>query len=220
VTPERRKRLVVALAVLSSATFALLAHFAIVDGLPASMGAFLSLIPLGALLAWAVRRSRRPVLAGLLLAAAAAALFLGWPQLERHFPDLFFVEHAGANLVLAYIFGRTLRGEREPMVTRFARLLHGALPPEVERYTRGVTLAWTLFFATLFTLSCALYLGGLLAAWSFLANIASPALIGAMFVVEYAVRLRTLPHWERTGVLGGLRAFSRYFASARLETPR
>ena len=106
------------------------------------------------------------------------------------------------------------------MVTRFARLLHGTLPPEVERYTRSVTLAWTLFFGALFALSCTLYLGKFLAAWSFLANIASPVLIGVMFVAEYAIRLRALPNWERVGILGGMRAFSRYFASARLETPR
>jgi len=220
VTPERRKGLVVALAVVSSVSFALLAHFAIVDGIPASMGALLSLVPLAALVAWAIRRSRRPLLLGILAALAGVGLWIGWPQLVRHFPDLFFVEHAGANLALALVFGRTLVGAHEPLVTRFARLLHGTLPLEVERYTRSVTLAWTIFFSALFTLSCALYLGRFLAPWSFLANIASPVLIGAMFVVEYAIRLRALPNWERVGILGGMRAFSRYFASARLETPR
>lgn len=219
-TPERRKPLVVAFVVLFSASFALLAHFAIIEGLPAWAGAFLSLIPVALLILVAARRSRRPLLVGSLLALAAAGLWLGWPQLERHFPDLFFLEHAGANLALAVVFGRTLRSDGEPLVTRFARLLHGSLPPEVQRYTRSVTVAWTVFFAALFTLSCALYLGRFLAAWSFLANIASPILIGTMFVVEYAVRLRALPHWERIGILGGMRAFTRYFASARLETPR
>jgi uncharacterized membrane protein len=63
----------------------------------------------------------------------------------------------------------------------------------------------------LFLLSCALYLGGFLAAWSLLANILTPILIAAMFVVEYAVRHRVLPGWERVGVLGGIRAFSRHF---------
>jgi uncharacterized membrane protein len=76
-------------------------------------------------------------------------------------------------------------------------------------------VAWTIFFAAMFTLSCALYLGGFLAAWSILANIASPLLIVAMFVVEYAVRHRVLPQWERVGVLGGIRAFSRHFGPAR-----
>ena len=60
---------------------------------------------------------------------AVAAVWLGWPLLEQHFPSMFFVEHAGANLVLAIVFGRTLaRGGREALCTRFARLLHGEIP--------------------------------------------------------------------------------------------
>ena len=94
---------------------------------------------------------------------------------------------------------------------RFARLLHGTLPVEVERYSRRVTAAWTIFFATLFALSCTLYFGGFLAAWSVLANILSPILTVAMFMVEYAIRHRVLPQWERVGLLGGIRAFSRHF---------
>jgi hypothetical protein len=120
------------------------------------------------------------------------------------------VTHA-VSLVLAIVFGRTLVGERESLCTRFARLVHTTLPPEVERYSRKVTAAWTIFFAALFLLSCALYLGGFLAAWSLLANILTPILMATMFVVEYAVRHRVLPGWERVGVLGGIRAFSRHF---------
>jgi uncharacterized membrane protein len=206
--------------VILSAAFAVLAHAAIVDGVPPAVGAILSLVPLGIFLAWLVRRSRRPALGYAAVAAAGLALFFGWGTLEAHFPDLFFVEHAGINLVLAIVFGRTLFGTREPLVSAFARVIHGAIPPEVERYTRKVTAAWTAFFAALFSASCILYFGGFLAAWSLLANILSPVLIAAMFVVEYAVRLRALPNWERVGILGGIRAFSRHFAAARFEAPR
>lgn len=219
-TPERRRRVRIALAVVLSISFAVLAHAAIIDGVPPALGAVLSLVPIAALAAWAVRSGRHRALVLGAIGAAAAAIWIEWPALERHFPSVFFVEHAGANFLLMLLFGRTLAAGREPLVTRFARLLHGTLPPEVERYTRRVTLAWTIFFATLFVLSCTLYLGRFLPAWSFLANIASPVLIGAMFVVEYAVRLRALPHWERVGILGGIRAFSRHFAAARFEAPR
>jgi len=151
---------------------------------------------------------------------AVAAVWLGWPLIEHHFASMFFAEHAGANLVLAVVFGHTLLGNREALCTRFARLLHGTLPAEVERYTRQVTAAWTIFFVVMFVLSCMLYLAGDLAAWSLFANIASPVLVAAMFVVEYLVRYRVLPNWERTGVLGGIRAFARHFAAAQLEAPR
>ena len=206
-----RSRAWVALAVLLSAGFALLAHFAIIDELTPTVGALLSLIPVTALALWAVRRSRHRAAALVAILAFGALLWTGWGTLQRHFPDLFFVEHAGANLVLAFVFGRTLFGGREALCTRFARLLHGTLPAEVERYSRRVTAAWTIFFATLFALSCTLYFGGFLAAWSVLANILSPILTVAMFMVEYAIRHRVLPQWERVGLLGGIRAFSRHF---------
>ncbi len=210
-TRAPRSRAWVALAVLLSAGFALLAHFAIIDKLTPTVGALLSLVPVTALALWAVRRSRHRAAAFVAILAFGALLWMGWGTLQRHFPDLFFVEHAGANLALAFVFGRTLFGGREALCTRFARLLHGTLPVEVERYSRRVTAAWTIFFATLFALSCTLYFGGFLAAWSVLANILSPILTVAMFMVEYAIRHRVLPQWERVGLLGGIRAFSRHF---------
>jgi len=59
-----------------------------------------------------------------------------------------------------------------------------------------------------------------MAAWSLLANIVNPIAIVAMFVIEYAVRLRALPNWEQVGILGGVRAFTRHFAAARFEGTR
>jgi uncharacterized membrane protein len=220
VTPERRRRYSVALAIVASACFALLAHASIIDELSPAIGALLSLVPLAAVAAWLVRPKRHPIAMLVALSLAAAALWWGWTALERHFSDLFFVEHAGMNLLLAVVFGRTLAPGREPLCTRFATLLHGPLPPDVARYTRRVTAAWTAFFLALFTASCVLYLGGFLAAWSLLANILSPLLVVAMFAVEYGVRLRSLPHWERAGILSGIRAFTRQFAAERAQAQR
>jgi len=211
VTPGPLSRAWVTLAIVVSVGFAIAAHLAIVEDVGPAVGTLLSLIPLAVLALWLARRARRRAPALLALAVLAAALWLGWGALERGFPNLLFIEHAGAMLVLAIAFGRTLAGQRDSLCTRFARMLHSTLPPEVERYTRKVTGAWTIFFAVLFVLSCALYLGGFLAAWSLLANILTPILIAAMFMVEYAVRHRVLPGWERVGVLGGIRAFSRHF---------
>jgi uncharacterized membrane protein len=210
----------VALGIVLSISFTFLAHAAIVEGVPPAVGAALSLVPLALLASWAARRSHHRVGVIAAIAAVVLALAFGWKELERHFPDLFFVEHAGANLMLAILFGRTLLAGREPLVSRFARIVHGEIPPRVERYTRKVTVAWTLFFSTLCTLSCVLYLGRFLEAWSFLANILSPFLIAGMFVIEYAVRLRALPNWEQVGILGGVRAFSRHLGRTRMESTR
>ena len=220
-TEVPRRRSLVALAVALSVAFALLAHLAIAEGFSATLGAALSLIPLAILVAVAVRRSGKPAAAVAVILLAAAGLWLFWGSLERHFPDVFFVEHAGGNLALAIVFGRTLAPNHEPLCTRFARLIHGGtLAPDVVVYTRQVTVAWTVFFSTLFALSASLYLGGFLTAWSVFANMLTPILLGAMFVVEYAIRLRALPDHEQVGILGGIRAFSRHLDPARFEAPR
>ena len=207
-------RACIAVGIALSAAFAVLAHAALVEGISPAVGAFLSVLPLALLAILAARRSRHPEAVAVAVAAAGVAIWLGWGRLERHFPDVLFVEHAATNLFLAALFGRTLAGGREPLITTFARLVHGSLPPEVLRYTRSVTIAWTLFFAALFTASCALYLAGERAAWSMLANFATPIGVGAMFAIEYVVRHRVLPNWERVGILGGVRAFTRHFSQA------
>lgn len=219
-TAGPRNRAWVALGIVLSAAFAVLAHAAILENLPRSAGALLSLVPLAIVGLLLARRARRRAAAVAGVAVVLAALWIGWAELERHFTDVFFLEHAGLNLLLAVVFGRTLAAGHEPICAVFARLVHGSIPPEVARYARGVTLAWTLFFAAMFVLSCALYLGGAHAAWSLLANFLTVPLVMAMFVIEYVVRYRVLPHWERPGILGGVRAFSRHFAQARPETPR
>ncbi len=219
-TSGRTQRSWLVFVVVLSAGFAMLAHASIIEGVPPAVGALLSLLPVAILALWALRRSRHRILVVAVIAAVAAAIVLGWETLERHFPDLFFVEHAGANLVLALVFGRTLGAGKEPLVSKFARMIHGELPPEVVRYTRQVTVAWTVFFLMLFAASCVLYFGRFLPAWSLLANILSPLLVATMFVVEYIVRHRVLPNWERVGIMGGIRAFSRHFNNARFEAPR
>ena len=215
-------RVLVALAVILAAAFALAAHAALMHGLPPSAGALLSLVPLGFLAFWTFRRARHRVLAIALLGAAAAAVAFNWTVFERHFPSVFFLEHAGGNLLLAAVFGRTLAAGREPLVCAFARVAHGGGPlaPDIARYTRRLTLAWTIFFLTLFTVSCVLYFGGFLAAWSLFASLLSPALVGTMFVVEYAIRLRALPNHENVGIVGSVRAFSQHFAATRAGAQR
>jgi len=212
VTPAAGGRAWVAFGIALSAAFAILAHAALIEGTSPAVGAAVSVVPLALLLLWAMRRSRSREVLALGMVAAALALWFGWGRLERHFPDVLFLEHAVTTLVLGILFGRTLLAEREPLVTTFARLVHGALPPEVSRYTRSATIAWTLFFAALFTASCALYLSGEREAWSMLANFVTPVAVGSMFLIEYAVRHRVLPHWEHVGIMGGVRAFSRHMS--------
>lgn len=219
-TAPRGRRARTALAVAASVAFAIAAHTAIVHGLAAPAGALLALVPLALLLFALARRSAHRWTAVALLAGGAAVAWLAFPALKLNFPSLFFVEHAGGQLLLACLFGRTLAKGEEPLVTQFATAFHGELAPEARRYTRGVTVAWTTFFLTLFAVSCALYLAGFLEAWSLLVNIVGPLLVGAMFIVEYLVRHRVLPDLERAGLLSGIRAFSRHMAAPQSQSPR
>ena len=205
----------IALGIALSAAFAVLAHAALVEGTSPAVGALVAAVPLTLLALLAARRAGHPAVLVLAIAAVGAVLWFGWGGLERNFPHLLFMEHATTNLLLAILFGRTLFGGREPLVTTFARLVHGSLPPEVVRYSRQVTVAWTIFFLAMLAASCGLYLSGQRAAWSVLANFATPIGVAAMFTIEYAVRHRVLPNWERVGILGSVRAFSRHFSQAR-----
>ena len=67
------------------------------------------------------------------------------------------VPHAAINILLIGVFGRTLLGGREPLITGFARRVHRSLAAGVERYTRRVTLAWCVFFAAQVLVSAILF---------------------------------------------------------------
>lgn len=219
----RLARPLVAVLAVAAIAVAIAAHYAIAVGHVPALGATLALVPVAAIAFVALRRRNRPnrpLLPILALVAFAALLWAGWDALERHFRNIYFLEHVGTNLLLGAMFGRTLAGETEPLCARFARLLHGPLPPEVKRYTRQVTLAWTVFFLALAALSTALYLGGNIAAWSILANFLTLPLVGAMFAVEYTVRLRALPGWRRESILYGMNAFWRHSGTSPSEASR
>jgi uncharacterized membrane protein len=125
----------------------------------------------------------------LLLAAFAVA----WLAARDTDLGLYFAPVA-TWLVLLALFARTLLPGREPLVARVARICHDApLPPDMARYARGATVAWSLFFATI---AGALALGAALLpleTWSLAANVGAAPLVAAMFAAEYAVRVRRFP---------------------------
>ena len=173
-----------------------------------SLGVAVSLAPSLAILLWLAWRSPRRLLMLLLCAAVAGLLVLFWGALQRNFSWVYFLQHAGTYLMLAAVFGTTLLRGRQPLVTRLAGMVHRTrLAPEVVRYTRQVTLAWTLFFLATAGVSGALFCCASMEAWSIFANFLTFPLILLMFWLEYAVRLRKLPDLERHSILEGVRAF-------------
>jgi uncharacterized membrane protein len=121
------------------------------------------------------------------------------------------------NLLLAWLFGRTLRGGRQPLVAQFIEAIEGAprlAQPGIARYARQLTVFWTLLLAAqallLGTLALCQVPGGVLArlgaaspwpvasAWvQGYVHVGVYLLLAAAFVLEYLFRrwhLRHLPH--------------------------
>ncbi|HYN79485.1 MAG TPA: hypothetical protein VES73_17015 [Lamprocystis sp. (in: g-proteobacteria)] len=190
--------------------YPLLAHYSTVTAatntVPA-LGSAVSLMPLLAIMAWLAWRSRRRSVMLLLFAGICLLLWSHRATLEQHFSWVYFIQHAGANALLAAMFGITLTRGRQPLCTRCARAVRGSLTPEVVRYTRHVTLGWTLFFLGISVISTLLFLFGQIDAWSVFANFLSFPLILLMFLAEHLVRLRLLPQLERHTIMDSILAF-------------
>jgi len=172
-----------------------------------SLGVAVSLAPSLAILLWLTWHSpKRPAM--LLLCAVVGGLLWGvWGMLERNFSWVYFLQHAGTNVMLAAVFGVTLARGRQALCTRFAEVVHGSLSPEEVRYSRQVTLAWTLFFLAISLISSVLFFFVSIEVWSVFANFLSFPLILLMFVVEYGIRLRKLPHQKKHSILDGMLAY-------------
>lgn len=169
-------------------------------------GAALGLAPLLAIAgAFAWRSPHRFAMLALLL-AGTVLLGLLWSTLAHNVGWLYFVQHVGTNALLGIGFGRTLFAGRRPMCTQIAAVVHGAVSPALARYTRQVTVAWTLFFAAMASLSVVLFAFGSLEAWSTFANLLTMPLVALMFVAEYLVRLKLLPE-DRSSILDAVRAY-------------
>lgn len=171
------------------------------------LGVATSLTPALAILLWLTwQSSKKPALL-LLWAAIGLVLWQFWGTLERNFSWAYFIQHAGTNLMLAAMFGATLAQGRQPLCTRFAEAVHRGLTPEMARYSRQVTVAWTLFFVAISLVSAGLFLLAPLEIWSVFANFLNLPLVLLMFAVEYRVRLYKLPTLEKHSILDGMLAF-------------
>jgi uncharacterized membrane protein len=208
-----RRRLQLAAIVVFVAAYAGLSHYGNSAAKTHDLGVGLALGPVlvfGLLLVW---RWTHHLLVTLLAAAATAMLLRHyWPVLEKNFSWVYLLQEGGFYSLLAASFGRSLLGNRAALCTQLADQIHGPLTAQEVRYTRRVTAAWTLFFVSITAATLVLFVYAPLRTWSLFANFCVVPLIGLMFVAEYAVRRRVLPHVQRSGILASVRA---YFASSR-----
>ena len=206
-----------AAAVVGCIAYTLLAHHAASAPDPGLFEACVFIVPLMAValaVAW-----RSPSRAWWLLGWAMAAVGL-WAVRDRLGAGTQWVllaQHVGINAALCLGFGRTLAHDSVPLIARLAQMVHGELSPRLVRYTRGATLAWTLFFALTALLSVLLFAWAPAAVWSGYVNLLSLPLLAAMFVGEYAARVLLIPRAERSGFFEALALYRRF---SRDRNPR
>ena len=201
--------------------YALLAHYTSASPQHGNLGALVSIAPVLLIvlaLAWravlgsAMRRSLRIGLL-CLFTLGCVALWISWPLLVQHFGVVYWIQHAGMQLILFMTFGRTLLKGQKPLCTRFAQAVHSPhapltpLVPQLEKYTRQVTIAWALFFAAMTLISTLLFFLTTLTTWSLFANFLTLPLVALMFIVEYGVRTQVLPDAQHGHILDAVRAY-------------
>ncbi|KWT65674.1 putative membrane protein [Variovorax sp. WDL1] len=144
------------------------------------------------------------------LAIAAALGVLGFALVlrgEAGDPNrLYMLQHVGINALLCGWFGGTLRRDRLSLIGQFAARIH-PLSPGMREYTWRVTRVWTVYFALMVLASVVVYATMPFAAWSVLANLLTPLMVGILFVGEYLLRYRLHPEFERTRLIDTVRAF-------------
>ncbi len=103
-------------------------------------------------------------------------------------------------LVIAWVFGSTLRPGRTPLIERFARIIdHGdAMPGELVAYTRALTWVWTIVPLTMALASVLLAQFASREVWSLFTNVLSYLALAVLFFAEYPYRRWRYPDTPHT----------------------
>jgi uncharacterized membrane protein len=198
------------IAMLACLACPLLAHAAVTGGLPGFARIALLAVPLFALAFWAYARADTRAFWIAVLAVTSVAIVVLERAQGEGLVIAYGTPHAAAYLFLLWLFGRTLRRGHEALITAVARRIHGGLEPEIESYTRRVTLAWCLFFVAQLAASALLLAFASLDRWSFFVNVLNVPLLTVMFGGEYLYRVFRYPGHPRATLKSTLRAFAHH----------
>ncbi len=186
----------------------------------ADFNAAVGVLPIAVAALMALWRLPRWAVRGAGVLALGALLAWLWPRLRHNVALLYYIQHLGIHIALGVLFGRSLLGPGDALITRMARRIFGNdLSERKLRYTRGATLAWTVFFFVNALVSTGLFIWAPPAIWSIHANVLTGPLIGLMFLGEHLVRLRVLPPHERPGLADIRRAYQRESARRSAGSP-
>ena len=188
--------------------YALLAHAASGGHAGAAVGALWVLVALMLVAPLVHRRLWAWLLAPLLAGASWALHRAGLAMLPLLLVPVAFV------WLVAWVFGRSLRAGRVPLINRIVsgldRVPPSQLPADVAAYARGLTAAWAWVLVALGAANLLLALlatpGGLLdqaglaspwpitrSQWSWFANLLNYGVVGGFFVLEFQWRQARFP---------------------------
>lgn len=112
-------------------------------------------------------------------------------------------------LLMLYIFGRTLYGGREPLITSIGEAARGPLSLSMRRYTRFLTQLWCGVFVTMIAWSTLLPWLEQPQLWSWFTNIINYGLVGVLFVGEFMLRKKIFPNHNHPSFIEYLRIIAR-----------
>ena len=87
-------------------------------------------------------------------------------------------------------FARTLLPGNEPLIVQVIRADIREVPADMAAYARGLTMVWTVFFASMTAACVGLALWADLATWSWFANVLNPLAAALLFFGEHLIRPR------------------------------
>lgn len=115
-------------------------------------------------------------------------------------------------LLLLFIFGRTLRVGREPLITAIGESARGPLSQSMRHYTWRLTQLWCVVFAGMLVCSALLPWLEQPELWSWVTNIINYGVVGVLFVGEFMLRKKIFPSHNHPGFF----EYLRIIASARI----
>lgn len=205
-SPSKLLRGLVVLCLITA--WAVLAHYGSTGEGNTQLRAALATAPMVAIAIILLWRIGNPLWIGIGGFSVLALVATAWPYLQTHIAQLYFVQHLGTNLALGILFGSSLFAQRQPLVTQFALIAHnGTISAAQRRYTRQVTIAWTVFFLVTATISVGLFFWAPPQAWSVFANLLTLPLILLMFIIEHLVRHSVLPPDDRSSIADTIRGY-------------
>ena len=199
--------LVKALLVLLFIAWQFLVHANMGGGDVALLRYVLLALPLAGFALWIAHQPRNRALWFAALATAVVAVIALEHVAQLGVAVAYGLPHALIYLMLTFVFGHTLLPDKEPLITRLARRVHGVLPPGMEHHTRNVTVAWTVFCVAQLLCSGLLLVFASIELWSMFINLLHAPLLLLMFAGEHVIRMVCHPDFPRPSIVQAMRAF-------------